>query len=150
AMAAATGIGAAVKRREDNRFLTGAGTYVDDIARPGQVYAYFLRSPHAHAKLGKIDKAACLAHPGVIAVFTGDDLANAKVGGLPCGWVVRGKDGQPNKAPAHPALAQGAVRYVGDHVALVVGESLAAARDGAEKLDVQYTPLPAIVGTAEA
>jgi len=145
-----TGVGAPMKRREDMRFLTGQGNYVDDIARPGQVYAYFVRSPHAHAKLGKIDKAATLTAPGVLAVFTGDDVAADKVGGMPCGWVVKGKDGQPNKAPAHPALAQGSVRHVGDPVALVVAESYAQAKDAGEKMAIDYQPLAAVVAGPDA
>jgi carbon-monoxide dehydrogenase large subunit len=146
----ASGVGAPVKRREDSRFLTGQGTYVDDIARPGQVYAYFVRSPHAHAKLGKIDAAVAKSAPGVLAVFTGDDIAEAKVGGIPCGWTVKGKSGEPNKMPAHPALAQGSVRHVGDPVALIVAETYAEAKDAAEKLNVDYQPLPAVVNPADA
>ena len=79
------GIGAAVRRKEDFRFLTGQGTYTDDMNRPGQLHAFLLRSPHAHAELGAIDTAAAKAVSGVVAVFTGADL---QVGGLPCGWLV--------------------------------------------------------------
>jgi carbon-monoxide dehydrogenase large subunit len=93
------GIGAAVRRKEDFRFLTGQGTYTDDINRPGQLYAFLLRSPHAHAELGAIDTAAANAAPGVSAVFTGADL---QVGGLPCGWLVTSKDGKPMIEPPHP------------------------------------------------
>jgi aerobic carbon-monoxide dehydrogenase large subunit len=145
-----TGVGASVKRREDSRFLTGQGTYVDDIARPGQVYAYFVRSPHAHAKLGKVDVASAKSAPGVLAVFTGDDVAADKVGGMPCGWVVKGKTGEPNKMPAHPALAQGSVRHVGDPVALIVAETYAQAKDAGEKLKVDYQPQAAVVNPADA
>src|SRR5271166_1865659 len=109
----ATGIGASVKRTEDIRFITGKGHYVDDINRPGQAYAYFLRSPHAHATIDKIDTAAALKAPGVVAIFAGDDIAADKVGGLICGWMIHSKDGSPMKAGAHPALAQGKVRYAG-------------------------------------
>ena len=129
----ATGIGASVKRREDIRFITGKGHYVDDINRPGQAYAYFLRSPHAHATIEKIDASAALKSPGVVAIFTGDDIAADKVGGLICGWMIHSKDGSPMKAGAHPALAQGKVRYVGDHVAVVIADTLCAgARSGGE------------------
>src|SRR5437762_8467959 len=107
----ATGIGAAVRRKEDQRFITGRGHYTDDINRPGQAYAVFVRSPHAHAKIRKIDTAAAKAAPGVGAVFTGKDTSGDKVGGLICGGVARGKDGQPHKAPAHPVLAADAGRY---------------------------------------
>ena len=124
----ATGIGASVKRSEDIRFITGKGHYVDDINRPGQAHAYFLRSPHAHATIDKIDVSAARKAPGVVAVFTGDDIAADKVGGLICGWMIHSKDGSPMKAGAHPALAQGKVRYVGDHVAVVIADTYAQAQ----------------------
>jgi carbon-monoxide dehydrogenase large subunit len=146
----ATGIGASVKRREDIRFITGKGHYVDDINRPGQAYAYFLRSPHAHATIENIDASAALISPGVVAVFTGDDIAADKVGGLICGWMIHSKDGSPMKAGAHPALAQGKVRYVGDHVAVVIADAYAQAREAAEKIIVDYRELPAAVDTATA
>ena len=146
----ATGIGASVKRKEDIRFITGKGHYVDDINRPGQAFAYFLRSPHAHATIDKIDASAALKAPGVVAIFTGDDIAADKVGGLICGWMIHSKDGSPMKAGAHPALAQGKVRYVGDHVAVVIADTLAQAHDAAEKIEVHYTELPAVVDTAKA
>jgi aerobic carbon-monoxide dehydrogenase large subunit len=146
----ATGIGASVKRKEDIRFITGKGHYVDDINRPGQAYAYFLRSPHAHATIDKIDASAALKSPGVVAVFTGEDIAADKVGGLICGWMIHSKDGSPMKAGAHPALAQGKVRYVGDHVAVVIAETYAQARDSAEKIAVDYGELPAVADTATA
>ncbi|MDJ1158396.1 xanthine dehydrogenase family protein molybdopterin-binding subunit [Chelatococcus sp. SYSU_G07232] len=146
----ATGIGAAVRRKEDQRFITGKGQYTDDINRPGQAYAYFLRSPHAHATIKKIDAKAALAMPGVIAVLTGDDLAADKIGGLICGWMIHSKDGSPMKAGPHPALAQGKVRYVGDHVAVVVAESLAQAKDAAEAVKVDYAELKAVVDPAAA
>ena len=89
----ATGIGAPVRRKEDQRFVTGQGRYVDDFNRPGQAYAYFLRSPHAHATIRSIDTGPARIMPGVIAVFTGDDLAADKIGGLICGWMIHSKDG---------------------------------------------------------
>ncbi len=145
-----TGIGAPVRRKEDQRFITGKGRYTDDLTRPGQAHAYFVRSPHAHAEIVKIDKAAAEAMPGVLAVLTGDDLAADNIGGLICGWMIHSKDGSPMKAGAHPALAQGKVRYVGDHVAVVVAETLAQARDAAEAVEVEYKLLPAIADTAKA
>ena len=145
-----TAIGASVKRTEDIRFVTGKGHYVDDLNRPGQAYAFFLRSPHAHATIDKIDTSAALKLPGVVAIFTGDDIAADKVGGLICGWMIHSKDGSPMKAGAHPALAQGKVRYVGDHVAVVIADTLAQARDAAEKIEVHYSELPAVVDTAKA
>ncbi len=144
----ATGIGASVKRKEDIRFITGKGHYVDDVNRPGQAHAYFLRSPHAHATIDKLDASAALKAPGVVAVFTGDDLAADKVGGLICGWMIHSKDGSPMKAGAHPALAQGKVRYVGDHVAVVIADTYTQAKDAAEKIVVDYGELPAAVDTA--
>ncbi|WP_158814386.1 xanthine dehydrogenase family protein molybdopterin-binding subunit [Methylocapsa sp. S129] len=144
----ATGIGASVKRTEDIRFITGKGHYTDDINRHGQAYAYFLRSPHAHATINKIDASAALKAPGVVAIFTGDDIAADKVGGLICGWMIHSKDGSPMKAGAHPALAQGKVRYVGDHVAVVIADTYAQAREAGEKIVVDYGVLPAATDTA--
>jgi aerobic carbon-monoxide dehydrogenase large subunit len=144
----ATGIGAPVRRKEDQRFITGKGQYTDDINRPGQAYAVFVRSPHAHANIRRIDAAEALKSPGCLAVYTGADIAADKVGGLICGWMIHSKDGSPMKAGAHPALAQGKVRYVGDHVAVAIGETLAEARDAAEKVKVDYEPLPAAVDVA--
>jgi aerobic carbon-monoxide dehydrogenase large subunit len=145
-----TAIGASVKRTEDIRFITGKGHYVDDVNRPGQAYAYFLRSPHAHATIDKIETSEALKAPGVAAIFIGEDIAADKVGGLICGWMIHSKDGSPMKAGAHPALAQGKVRYVGDHVAVVIADTYAQARDAAEKIAVQYGELPAVADTASA
>jgi aerobic carbon-monoxide dehydrogenase large subunit len=145
-----TAIGVSVKRTEDIRFITGKGHYVDDVNRHGQAFAYFLRSPHAHATIDKIDLTAALKAPGVVAIFTGDDIAADKVGGLICGWMIHSKDGSPMKAGAHPALAQGKVRYVGDHVAVVIADTYAQARDAAETIEVGYTELPAVADTASA
>lgn len=149
-MTAPTGFGAAVRRKEDYRFITGQGTYTDDINRPGQVHVHFLRSPHAFAKINKIDKAAALKAPGVLAVFTGEDIAADKVGALPCGWTVKGKSGEPHKSPPHPVLAQGHVRHVGDTVAMIVAETAAQAKDAAEKLDVDYQVLKPVVNPKQA
>ena len=145
----ATGLGASVKRKEDIRFITGKGRYIDDINRPGQAHAYFLRSPHAHATINSIDIAQAAAAPGVVAIFTGDDVAADKIGGLICGWMIHSKDGSPMKAGAHPALAQGKVRYVGDHVAVVIAETYAQARDAAEKIVVDYGVLPAVADLSQ-
>jgi carbon-monoxide dehydrogenase large subunit len=143
------GIGASVRRREDLRFLSGRGNYTDDITRPGQLYAVIVRSPHPHAAIRGIDTAAAKAAPGVHAVFTGADLAAEKVGGLPCGWQVRNKDGSPMAEPPHPVLAIGKVRHVGDPVAVVIAETKAQARDAAELVSVTYDVLPA-AATLEA
>src|ERR687894_99016 len=146
----ATGIGAPVRRKEDQRFVTGQGRYVDDFDRPGQAYAFFLRSPHAHAEIRSIDTGPARGMPGVLAILTGDDLAADKIGGLICGWMIHSKDGAPMKAGPHPALAQGKVRYVGDHVAVVIAETLAQAKDAAEAVVVDYDVLPAVVDAGEA
>ena len=143
-------IGKALPRREDRRFLTGAGQYTDDVVMPGQTYGVFLRSPHAHARIRKIDTSRAMKSPGVVAIFTGADLAEAKVGGLPCGWLIHSKDGSPMKEPPHPVLAQGKVRHVGDQVALIVAESLNQAKDAAELVDVDYDPLTAVIDPATA
>ena len=144
------GIGASVRRKEDQRFLLGKGRYTDDINVEGQTYACFVRSPHAHAEIEGIDASAATAAPGVVAVLTGDDLAADGIGPLICGVTVTSDDGQPHRAPAHPALAQGKVNYVGDHVAIVIAESLTQARDAAELVEVNYRPLPAVASTADA
>ncbi|HWH83594.1 MAG TPA: xanthine dehydrogenase family protein molybdopterin-binding subunit [Burkholderiaceae bacterium] len=143
-------IGQPLKRREDQRFLTGAGQYTDDVVMHGQTHAAFLRSPQAHARITSIDTTAAKAAPGVIAVFTGADLADAKVGGLPCGWLIHSKDGSPMKEPPHPVLAQGKVRHVGDQVALVVAETLLQAKDACELIAVDYEELPAVIDITKA
>ena len=143
------GIGASVKRTEDLRFITGKGQYVDDINRHGQAYAVFVRSPHAHATIKSINTSAAIAAPGVLAIYTGPDLAADKVGGLICGWMIHSKDGSPMKAGPHPALAQGKVRYVGDHVAVVIADTLAQARDAAELVAVDYDVHKAAVDVAK-
>jgi aerobic carbon-monoxide dehydrogenase large subunit len=138
-------IGKPLLRREDARFLTGAGQYTDDVVLPGQTYGYFLRSPHAHARIRSIDTSRAKKAQGVVNVFTGEDLAASKVNGLPCGWLIHSKDGSPMKEPAHPVLAQGKVRHVGDQVALIVAETAWQAKDAAELIDVDYEDLPAVI-----
>ncbi len=144
------GIGASVRRKEDRRFLLGKGRYTGDINVAGQTHAYFLRSPHAHAVIEGIDTSAATDAPGVVAVLTGDDLAADGIGPLICGVTVTSDDGEPHRAPPHPALAQGKVNYVGDHVAVVIAETLTQAQDAAELVDVKYRPLPAVSSTGEA
>jgi carbon-monoxide dehydrogenase large subunit len=142
------GIGASVRRKEDLRFLSGRGQYTDDINRPGQAHAWILRSPHAHARIRAIDTAAAAKMPGVVAIFTGADLA--AIGGLPCGWQIHNKDGTPMAEPKHPVLAEGKVRHVGDPVAVVIAETRTQARDAAEALAVDYEVLPAVATMAAA
>jgi len=146
----ATGIGASVRRKEDRRFITGTGHYTDDINRPGQVFAYFIRSPHAHATIKSIDAKAASGMPGVLAVLTGTELAADKIGNLICGWMIHSKDGSPMKMAAHPVLANGKACHVGDAVAVAVAETLAQARDAAEKVKIDYAVLPAVVDPAAA
>jgi len=143
-------IGARVQRKEDYRFLTGSGQYTDDVALPHQTYAAFVRSPHAHAVLKKVNIEKAKKASGVLAVYTGEDLAAAKVGGLPCGWLITGTDGKPMKEPPYPPLAQGKVRHVGERVAVVIAETLEQARDAAEKVEVDYEILPAVVDLTKA
>jgi aerobic carbon-monoxide dehydrogenase large subunit len=138
------GIGASVKRVEDLRFISGRGQYTDDINRPGQLYAHMLRSPHPHADIVKLDVTAARAAPGVVAVFTGADMAKDNVGGIPCGWLVKNKDGSPMAEPPHPALAVDRVRYVGDQVAVIIAETRNAARDAAELVQVEYRTRAAV------
>jgi carbon-monoxide dehydrogenase large subunit len=143
-------IGARVARKEDYRFLTGAGQYTDDVALQNQAYAAFVRSPHAHARIKNLRLDKAKKAPGVLGIFTGTDLADAKVGGLPCGWLITDVNGQPMKEPPHPCLAQGKVRHVGDQVAVVIAETLAQAKDAAELVEVDYEVLPAVVDVASA
>lgn len=149
-MATATGIGASVRRREDQRFLTGRGTYTDDISRPNQTHAVMLRSPHAHARIRGIDTAEALKAPGVVAVLTGADMAADNVNGLPCGWLIHNKDGSPMKEPPHWPLARDRVRYVGDQVAVVIAETREQAKDAAELVQVDYEELPAVASLRAA
>ncbi len=143
-------IGASVKRKEDYRFLTGSGQYTDDVVLAHQSYGVFLRSPHAHARIGKIDIEDAKRSPGVIAVFTGADLAAENVGGLPCGWLIHSIDGTPMHEPPHPVLAHDRVRHVGDPVALVIADSAKEAKDAVELIEVEYDILPAVTDTAHA
>lgn len=138
-----TGIGASSKRREDIRFLTGNGKYTDDINVAGQAFAYFVRSQVAHGTINGIDASAAAASPGVVKIFTAADFA--EVGGVPCGWQVTDRHGQPMQEPKHPILAENKVRHVGDPIAVVVAESLDEAKDAAALLDIDITELPAVV-----
>ena len=145
-----TGIGARVRRKEDLRFITGKGNYTDDINLPRQTWAYFVRSPHAHATIKSINTAKAKKMPGVVGIFTGAEVAEDKIGGLICGWMIHSKDGSPMKAGPHPILAVDKVRYVGDHVALVVAETKDQAKAAAAAVNVSYGVLPHNVDTAKA
>ncbi|MEL6347508.1 MAG: xanthine dehydrogenase family protein molybdopterin-binding subunit, partial [Myxococcota bacterium] len=146
----AGGIGVSVKRKEDRRFITGKGRYTDDINLHGQTYAVFVRSPHAHAEIVGIDVEDAQSMPGVVAIFTGQDVADSGVGGLICGWQIHSKDGSPMIEPPHPILAHGRVRHVGDPVAVVIAETLQQAQEAALNVDVDYTPIPSVIHTADA
>ena len=137
------GVGASSKRREDVRFLTGTGRYTDDLNVHGQAHVHFLRSEIANGILKSVDISAASAMPGVVRIFTGTDFEG--VGGIPCGWQVTDRHGEPMKEPPHPVLAQGKVRHVGDPIAAVVAETAAQARDAAEKIVCDIEELPAVI-----
>ena len=139
------GIGASVRRKEDKRFLTGKGRYTDDINRAGQLHAFFVRSDVAHAQIKSVDIAAAVAMDGVHAVYTGADVEADGVGSLINGWAVTNRDGSAMSEPPHPVLAKDKVRYVGDHVAMVVAESPEIAMSAAELVSVDYEELAPVV-----
>ncbi|MEQ5828345.1 xanthine dehydrogenase family protein molybdopterin-binding subunit [Sulfitobacter sp. NFXS29] len=143
-----SGIGASSKRREDIRFLTGSGRYTDDINLRRQTHVFFLRSDVAHGRLTGVDTSAAEDMPGVLKIFTGADFA--EIGGMPCGWQITDKHGQPMQEPKHPVLAHEKVRHVGEPIAAVVAETLAQARDAAEAIVVDIDELPAVVNMKDA
>ena len=134
-------IGQPIRRREDDRFITGKGKYTDDIVLPNMTHLAFVRSPYAHAKIVSIDTTEASSHPGVVAIFTGEDCGQY---GVPCGWQVDFKNGDTMKEPMHPLLAVGKARHVGENVVAVIADSLQAARDAAELVDIEYEELDAI------
>jgi carbon-monoxide dehydrogenase large subunit len=138
------GIGARVTRKEDRRFITGKGKYVDDVRLHGMTYAAFVRSPHAHARIKSIDVSAAKDMPGVVDVLTGQQIVDDKIGNLICGWMIHSKDGSPMKMGAWPAMAPEIVRFVGQAVAVVIAETRNQARDAAEAVNVTYEELPAV------
>jgi carbon-monoxide dehydrogenase large subunit len=144
------GVGARVARKEDKRFITGAGRYVDDMVVPGMKHAVFVRSPHAHAQIRKIDVKKAQAMPGVIGVLTGKELKADGIGNLICGWMIHSKDGSPMKMGAWSPLAVDKVRYVGDAVVVVVAETKGQARDAAEAVEITYKELKAVVDATRA
>lgn len=144
------GIGARVARKEDKRFLTGKGRYTDDMVVPGMKYAYFVRSPYAHAKIKSIDASTAKAMPGVIDVLDGKQLLADGIGNLICGWMIHSKDGTPMKMGAWRPLAHETVRYVGDAVAIVIADSIGEARDASEAVSVEYEELPVVTGAVDA
>src|SRR6202171_5647072 len=152
-MATARLLGASVKRREDRRFMTGKGNYTDDLKLPGMTYAAFVRSPHAHAGIKKIDTAKARAHPGVVAVFTGADMTG--VNSLPCGWDLRKEKNIPGVVQdlamvSHMPLTSDVARHVGDPVAVVIADSQDAALDAADLVTVDWDVKPSVTATAGA
>ncbi|MEQ8654587.1 MAG: xanthine dehydrogenase family protein molybdopterin-binding subunit [Kiloniellales bacterium] len=143
-------IGAPVRRKEDKRFLTGRGRYLDDIRLPGMLEGAVLRSPHAHAQVRSIDTAMARSLPGVRLILTAADLEAAEVGGLPCGWMVHFEDGREMIQPGHPVLCKDVVRHVGDPLAFVVADSKAIALDALEAIEVDYAPLASITDLADS
>jgi len=135
-------IGKAIKRREDARFLKGAGTYTDDIKLPHMLHTAFVRSPYAHAKVIQIDTKSAQKLPGVVAIYTGNDACGDF--GVPCGWQVDFKNGDTMREPVHPLLVKDKIKHVGESVAIVVAETLEQARDAAEMVEVSYEELPAV------
>ena len=144
----AFGVGRPVRRKEDRRYLTGAGCFTDDLNEEGQVHAVFLRSPHAHALIRGIDTAGALSFPGVVGIVTGTDLAD--LGTLPTEADLKDRAGRPMFKPERRVLPTDRVRFVGEPVAMVLADTLEAARDAAEAIAVDYAPQPAAVGTADA
>jgi aerobic carbon-monoxide dehydrogenase large subunit len=145
-------IGKSIKRVEDKRFITGKGKYTDDMVLPQQTYAHIVRSPYAHALVKKIDISAALAMEGVVAVFTGDDIRNAGINGVPCGWQVNFKDGTTMKEPSHPLLVGtgDTIKHLGDAVAVVIAENRSIAADAADLVEVDYEVKNAISNPFEA
>ena len=152
-------IGQALPRKEDARLLSGSGCYGDDFSLPNQVYAVFVRSPHAHARIRSIDTRAARAMPGVLAVLTGLDVnadALAPIPhtpisiGPPADIALKNRDGSPAGIAPHPLLATDRVRYVGEQVVMVVAETVVAARDAAEQVAIDYEPLAAIIAGVAA
>src|SRR3954471_21310535 len=143
-------IGQGVPRFEDPRLLRGGGKYVDDITLPGMAFGHVLRSPHAHARIKSIDTSKAAAAPGVLVVLTGDDWVKSGWGDLPVPGTHKRRDGSPNYKPRYPALVKNIVRFVGDYVAFVVAETKNQAMDACELIEVEYEPLRATLGTADA
>ncbi len=144
------GIGAPLRRVEDRRFLLGRGRFVADIALPDMLHCALVRSPHAHARIRRIDASAAAASPGVAAVFTGADMAADGMVPMRPMWAVRSRDGSPMAEPPRFALARDTVRHVGEPVVAVIAESLLQAADAAERVVVDYEPLPAVTDAREA
>jgi aerobic carbon-monoxide dehydrogenase large subunit len=144
------GVGQAVKRFEDPRLVRGAGRFLGDVHLPGELHAVVVRSVHAHARIDALDVSAALRAPGIVAAFTGADLAEAGLGTMQTTLARTRPDGSPMFAPTHPVLVRDRVRCVGDPVVFLVAETLAQAEDAAELIRIEYAPLPSVTATGEA
>src|SRR5437660_544040 len=143
-------IGQPMRRHEDLRLITGRGCYTDDVILPRMTHAFVLRSPVAHARIKRIDATAARRMPGVLFVATGEDVRADGLGDVPCMIPLVNRDGTPRHDTPRPVLTLGKVRHVGQPVVLVVAETLTAARDAAEAIDIEYEPLPAITEAKDA
>ena len=143
-------IGKPVRRLEDQHLMTGRGRFTDDVNLPNQAYCAFVRSPHAHARIVKIDTAAARKAPGVLAVFTGADMVADGVGSMPFVRMHKRPDGQPIDAPPRLPLVADVARFVGNAVAMVVAETRNQAKDAAELVEVEWDVLPAVVDPVAA
>ncbi|MCG8493112.1 MAG: xanthine dehydrogenase family protein molybdopterin-binding subunit, partial [Sneathiellales bacterium] len=144
------GVNQSVNRVEDDRLITGKGQYTDDITIEGQLYAYMLRSPIAHAKILSIDLEDAKDAPGVVDIITGEELAADNANQRPCMIPLKNRDGSDRADPGHPVLVTDTVRYVGDNIALIIAESLAEAKDAAELIYVDFDELDSIADTGSA
>src|SRR5690349_18576198 len=144
------GIGQPVRRVEDQRFLTGRARYVDDIQLPHLLHGAVVMSPHAHARIRKIDFREALAMPGVHLVLTGEDIKKENLGGIPPLFMPEDMGGPKGYRTFRPLLEPAKARYVGDRIAFVVADTPELARVAADKVEVEYEPLPAVVSVAEA
>jgi carbon-monoxide dehydrogenase large subunit len=143
-------VGSRVERKEDARFLTGKGRYTADINIANQTYAVFVRSPHARAKIKKVDTSKALKASGVVEILTGEEIANDKIGGLIAGWAIRSEDGSEMKVPANPPLAKDNANFVGEPIAVVFAESLDEAKSAADMVKIDYKVLKAVTNPADA
>lgn len=144
------GVGDRVLRKEDLRFITGKGRYTADINLPGQRYAFFVRSPYAHAKITAVKVGEAELAPGVVAVLTGQQVAEDGLGALPCGWMIHSKDGSEMLQPPHPVMAADKVNYLGEPVAIVVAETFLQAKNAAELVEVDYQELEPVIDPGSA
>ncbi len=144
------GIGAPVLRKEDARFLAGRGRFVADLVFPGALHCAFVRSPHAHARIARLDAKPALRTAGIVAVFTGAEMEADGIGPMRSLWPLKMAGGRTMNEPPRWALARGAVRHVGEAVAAAIAESREAAADAAERVEIEYAPLEAVTSARDA